>query len=281
MRWKDLRRSENVEDRRGMRRPMMIAGGGIGTVVVVLLIALLGGDPGAILQNQPPGSGFNEPAPPPADADEMAQFVSAVLGSTEEVWDEQFRQMGSTYRPPKLILFSGQVQSACGFASAAVGPFYCPGDQQVYIDLSFYDMLKQRFGAPGDFAQAYVIAHEVGHHVQNLLGEADKLDRARRTLSEAEFNKHLVRFELQADFYAGVWAHHADKMRGVLESGDLEEALNAAQAIGDDNIQRQTQGYVVPESFTHGTSAQRMRWFRKGFETGDIRQGDTFSVPEP
>jgi len=201
-----------------------------------------------------------------------------VLADTEDVWTQLFQEMGSRYEQPKLVLFSGQVRSACGMASSASGPFYCPADRNVYIDLVFYQELKQRFGAPGDFAQAYVIAHEVGHHVQNLLGISDKVQAMRGRVSEAEYNQMSVRLELQADFFAGVWAHHADRMKGILEEGDVEEALGAANAIGDDTLQRQTQGHVVPDSFTHGSSEQRMRWFLKGLKTGDLSQGDTFSA---
>jgi predicted metalloprotease len=210
----------------------------------------------------------------------MGKFVAVVLADTEDVWNKQFQDMRRQYREPKLILFTGRVQSACGHASAASGPFYCPADQHVYIDLAFYRELKERFKAPGDFAQAYVIAHEVGHHVQRLMGTTERIDSMRGRVSEAEYNRLSVRLELQADFYAGVWAHHAQKVKRILEPGDVEEALRAAAAIGDDRLQKQSQGYVVPDSFTHGTSEQRVRWFRRGFETGDLRQGDTFSVPD-
>ena len=208
----------------------------------------------------------------------MADFVSAVLGETEDVWREIFARSGQAYREPRLVLFSGAVQSACGFAESAMGPFYCPGDQKVYLDMAFFEELSRRFGAPGDFAQAYVIAHEVGHHVQNLLGITDRVHSMRARVSEAEYNQLSVRLELQADFLAGVWAHHAERARQILESGDIEEALNAASAIGDDRIQKRTQGYVVPDAFTHGTSAQRARWFRLGLETGDLSKGDTFET---
>ncbi len=252
-------------------------------LVLVVLTLVMGGDPTALLKNLGNGGGpgvqVQQAAPNPAE-DRLARFVSVVLADTEDVWNEQFKRLGKTYQEPPLVLFTGQVQSACGFASAAVGPFYCPGDSKVYIDLSFYDQLQRRFGAPGDFAQAYVIAHEVGHHVQKLLGISDKADAMRQRLSKTEFNRVSVRLELQADFLAGVWAHHTQQSKHVLEQGDLEEALNAATAIGDDNLQRQTTGHVVPDSFTHGTSEQRARWFRKGFTTGDISQGDTFEVPD-
>jgi len=212
------------------------------------------------------------------EEDELAEFVSVVLADTEDVWNKLFSEEGQSYREPKLVLFTGQVQSACGFASAAVGPFYCPGDETVYIDLQFYDELRRKFGAPGDFAQAYVIAHEIGHHVQKQLGITSKVDAMRGRVSQEEFNQLSVRLELQADFFAGVWAHHAQRMQQILEPGDINEALQAAGAIGDDRLQKQAQGYVVPESFTHGTSEQRERWFRRGFESGDMAQGDTFNA---
>jgi predicted metalloprotease len=212
--------------------------------------------------------------------DEGADFVSAVLGETEDVWSEIFSQRGQTYQRPHLVLFSGEARSACGLADAATGPFYCPGDQKVYLDMSFFQELEQRFGSSGDFARAYVIAHEIGHHVQNQLGIMAKVDRLRDRLSESEYRKVSVRLELQADFFAGVWAHHAEKSRHILEEGDVAEALNAASAIGDDRIQKQTQGYVVPDAFTHGTSEQRVRWFTKGLKTGDLQQGDTFNADQ-
>ena len=277
MLWKGRRQSENVEDRRGMSAKGMV-GGGIGTIVLILVVYFLGGDPRQIIQMTQMDTG-QTPAPRQISAEEqeLAQFVSVVLAETEDVWSELFSAQGATYRLPKLVLFSGSVQSACGFSSAATGPFYCPGDERVYIDLSFCDELKQRFKAPGDFALAYVIAHEVGHHVQNQLGIMAKVMPLRSRLSEKEFNAYLVRLELQADYFAGVWAHYAKRM-DILEEGDIEEALNAASAVGDDRIQKSARGYVVPDSFTHGTSAQRREWFAKGFKSGDIREGDTFSV---
>jgi len=279
MRWKGRKESSNVEDRRGMSiKGKGIVGGGIGTIAIALVVLLLGGDPTDILQNvqstdQSTGSNYTETA----EDKELAQFVSVVLAETENVWHNIFKKEGSTYREPKLVLFSGKVESACGVAGASTGPFYCPGDEKLYIDLSFYDELQKRFKAPGDFAMAYVIAHEVGHHIQNLTGVMDKMNELRSQLSEQEYNKYSVRLELQADFYAGIWAHYTEQ-EALLESGDLEEALNAASAVGDDNIQKQAQGYVVPESFTHGTSEQRKKWFYKGFTSGDINQGDTFST---
>lgn len=259
------------------RLPMV--GGGLGLLVIVVISLLTGADPRALLDlaGGGQGGGAQQPAAT-APTDELAQFVSVVLADTEDVWNDQFTRLGRAYEEPKLVLFSGMVQSACGNASAAVGPFYCPGDRNVYIDLKFYDELQRRFGASGDFAQAYVIAHEVGHHVQNLLGISDKVDALRGRVDKTDLNEASVRLELQADFFAGVWAHHTQRAKRVLEAGDLDEALRAATAIGDDNIQKQSQGYVVPDSFTHGTSEQRARWFRKGFETGDIGQGDTFAL---
>jgi predicted metalloprotease len=280
MRWKGERESQNVEDVRGSRKGLAV-GGGIGTVVILAIALLFGADPRALLE-QLQGGGASAPAtqgsrPVNAEEEEQKRFTSVVLASTEDVWADIFRREGLQYKEPKLRLFTDQVSSACGNASAAVGPFYCPGDLRVYLDLSFFSELKNRFRAPGDFAQAYVIAHEIGHHVQKLLGTSDKVDAMRGRLSEREMNDLSVRLELQADFYAGVWAYYAQK-KGLLEVGDLEEALRAATAIGDDRLQRESQGYVVPDSFTHGTSEQRARWFRKGLETGDIRQGDTFNT---
>lgn len=280
MRWEDLPRSDNVEDRRGSPgRAMLVGGGGIGTLAIIIIYALLGGDPKQLLQ-QLPQAGYEQPSNQTFSPEEkqLADFVSAVLADTEDVWHKKFAEMGATYQDPKLVLFTGQVQSSCGFASAAMGPFYCPEDRKAYIDLSFYQELKQRFHSPGDFAQAYVIAHEIGHHVQNLLGVSDKVHQLQRRANEKEANALSVRLELQADFYAGVWAHYAQQYHNVLEPGDIDEALKAATAIGDDNIQKQSQGYVVPDSFTHGTGEQRVRWFRKGFDTGDMKQGDTFNA---
>jgi predicted metalloprotease len=242
-----------------------------------VLALLFGADPRQLLETLPQGG--NGPAtsqPASAEEEELKQFVSVVLAQTEDAWTEEFRRLGKSYRKPVLVLFSGQVESACGVASAAVGPFYCSGDEKLYIDLSFFQELRTKFGAPGDFAIAYVVAHEVGHHVQNLLGIMDRVDNGRRRMSEGDTNQVSVRLELQADFFAGVWAYHA-RNRGIVEPGDVEEALGAASAVGDDRLQRESQGYVVPDSFTHGSSEQRIRWFRRGLETGDIRQGDTFS----
>jgi len=307
MRWKTGRRSENVEDRRseagfpglpgglgGGRMPVRIGrrgvGGGIGTIVLVLAALYFGVDPSVFMNGggvaptpsgrQASSYGSTAPSAPRSGApqDELADFISVVLGDTEDTWHSLFRNMGKGYQEPKLVLFTGAVQSACGFAQAAMGPFYCPSDNKVYIDLAFYDELRSRFGAPGDFAQAYVIAHEVGHHVQNLLGISDKVQAVRQRVGEEEGNQLSVRLELQADCLSGVWAHHADRARNILEAGDVEEALRAAAAIGDDRLQKQSRGYVTPDSFTHGSSQQRVRWFRSGLEDGRLSACDTFSA---
>ena len=256
----------------------MMVGGGIGTILIVLAVYLLGGDPTQILNTmQSNDSQTTAPYQGTAEENEIAQFVSVVLAETEDVWTELFRKEGLNYDYPKLVLYTGSVQSACGFSGAATGPFYCPGDHKLYIDLSFFDELQKRFKAPGDFAMAYVVAHEVGHHVQTLLGTNEKVMSLRSRLSEKEFNKYLIRLELQADYFAGVWAHYVKRM-DLLEEGDVEEALNAASAVGDDRIQKSTQGYVVPDSFTHGTSEQRKKWFYQGFRSGDLNGGDTFNA---
>jgi predicted metalloprotease len=281
MRWKDERRSENVEDRRRIPTAGIAIGGGVGTLLLVALALFLGAEPRDVLKLvQQKEQGAARQANRPADPveEERKDFVSVVLAETEDVWKGLFRKMNREYREPHLVLFTDRVDSACGFASAAVGPFYCPGDERVYIDLSFYRELKERFRAPGEFAEAYVIAHEIGHHVQNLLGISAEVQAQRQRSSKEESNRLSVRLELQADFLAGVWAHHADKSRRILEAGDLESALRAASAIGDDRLQRQARGYVVPDSFTHGSSEQRVRWFRRGWGTGDISQGDTFAA---
>ena len=275
MRWQGRRESDNVEDRRG-RGGSTIVGGGLGVLVLGLIVYLLGGDPSQLLNQTHTSTPAKEEVIAAQEA--SAKFVKVVLADTEDVWNKLFQENGSQYQEPHLVLFSGTVQSGCGGASAATGPFYCPMDQRVYIDLSFYDELQQRFKAPGDFAMAYVVAHEVGHHIQNILGISGKVQAARGRVSEEESNALSVKLELQADFLAGVWAHHAQKMKNILDPGDIEEALNAAHAIGDDNLQKQAQGYAVPESFTHGTSQQRMYWFKKGFDSGDMNQGDTFNA---
>lgn len=280
MLWKGRRESTNVEDRRGMSagKGIAVGGGLIGVIVLLLNMFLGGGDPSTL-----PDPGATEPAQqlsPEEQArdDERASFVKVVLADTEDVWEKLFANQGG-YQKPILVLFRQSVQSACGMAGSATGPFYCPGDQKVYIDLSFYEQMQNDLNAPGDFAMAYVIAHEVGHHIQYLNGTSEKMSRLRQQLSEEEYNKYSVKLELQADFLAGVWANHAQRMKNILEPNDIEEALNAANAIGDDRLQKQARGTVVPESFTHGTSAQRMYWFKKGFETGDISQGNTFNDP--
>ncbi|ULT57376.1 zinc metallopeptidase [Neobacillus drentensis] len=273
MKWKGRRESSNIEDRRGMGGKTII-GGGIGSIIIILLFTLLGGNPSNLINNMTTNNGAdsNTPYQESAQEKEQADFVSVVLADTEDIWSEEFKKRGLTYENPKLVLYTGSVQSACGSASAAVGPFYCPGDHKLYIDLSFYQELKDKFKAPGDFAMAYVIAHEVGHHVQTLLHSGDQVSAAVK-----KTNDYSVRFELQADYLAGVWAHYAEG-KGYLEKGDIEEALNAANAVGDDNIQKKAQGYVVPESFTHGTSEQRKRWFNKGFKNGTIEGGNTFNT---
>ena len=281
MRWQMGRRSGNLEDRRGMRVSSRTAGGGLGLLILAVVAMYFGIDPSVILDQttmttgtQP--SSYSTPVERSSVEDGLADFVSTVLADTEDTWHGLFRQMGRTYKEPTLVLFTGAVESACGYASAAVGPFYCPSDHKVYIDLSFYNDLKDRFGAPGDFAQAYVIAHEIGHHVQTLLGITEKTHALRSRLNEAEANKLSVMTELQADCLAGVWAYHANKTRHLLEQGDVEEGLNAASSIGDDRLQEKSRRYVTPDSFTHGSSAQRVYWFKRGIETGEIGRCDTF-----
>lgn len=278
MKWKERQASSNVEDRRGMSgKGIAGIGGGLG-LVIVIIVTLLGGDPGELLGNIGSTDQNNSaPYEETQEEKELAQFVSVVLADTERVWTEEFREQGLEYKEPKLVLYSGSVDSACGTAGSSVGPFYCPGDMKLYIDLSFYQELKNQFQAPGDFAMAYVIAHEVGHHIQTLLGTSEKEMPSRSSVSEKEYNKYSVRLELQADYLAGVWANHVQG-ENLLEEGDLEEALKAASGVGDDTIQKRSRGYVVPDSFTHGTSEQRKRWFYKGFQNGTIKGGDTFST---
>ncbi len=279
MKWRDQRESTNVEDRRGATGKR-VALGGLGGLVVLVLALLFGVNPETLLNQgtqDSPSSTSQAPRQTNANEEELRKFTGVVLASTEDFWNGMFRQNGRQYREPKLTLFTDQVRSACGNAGASVGPFYCPGDERIYLDLAFFQELRTRFQAPGDFAQAYVIAHEVGHHIQQMLGTMDKVHASQQRMGEAQSNDLSVRLELQADFYAGVWANYAQK-KGLLEAGDLEEALRAATSIGDDRLQKETQGYAVPDSFTHGTSEQRVRWFRKGFETGDMRQGDTFNT---
>ncbi len=284
MRWRGERQSDNVEDRRGMRvsRGAKVGGiSGLGLVAIVVVSLLLGVDPTMVLQQVGqglPSSTTIEESAQPAANDDMRNFVAVVLAETEDVWNEQFSNAGRTYQEPKLVLFSGAVDSACGFAQSATGPFYCPADQKVYLDLAFFDELHSRFGASGDFAQAYVIAHEIGHHVQRQLGIIQKVTQLQARASSFEKNKLNVLLELQADCLAGMWAHQAQKKRDILEEGDLEEGINAASAVGDDRIQKKTQGYVVPDSFTHGSSAQRVSWFKRGFEQGNFQACDTFNA---
>ncbi len=278
MRWKNLRRSENVDDQRGRRGGGGLAIGGLGTIVLIVLALIFGFDPMPLLQQQGGAGGTVREAPLSPEDRERVDFVKAVLGSTEDVWAEEFARMGKRYEPARLHLFSGTVQSGCGFAGAQMGPFYCPADRTVYIDLSFFRELHERFGAPGDFAQAYVIAHEVGHHVQNLLGISAQVQQARQRAGEVEGNELSVRLELQADFLAGMWARKGQQRFDFLEEGDLEEALNAANRIGDDTLQKQAQGHVVPDSFTHGSSAQRMRWFKKGLQSDQFDPNNTFQT---
>ena len=279
MRWRGERQSSNIEDRRGLSGGKVAVGGGLGTVLILIIALIFGADPRQLLEQVPtePSSEVQSSRPLNREEEQLKEFVGVVLAKSEDVWNKLFQQNGRQYREPTLVLFTNQVESACGRAGASVGPFYCPGDEKVYIDLSFYEELKRRFQAPGDFAQAYVIAHEVGHHVQHLLGISDRVDAMRGRVSQAEANQLSVRLELQADFFAGVFARYV-KDQGILDPGDIQEALTAASAIGDDKIQRQTTGYVVPDSFTHGSSEQRLRWFKRGYDSGDIRQGDTFSA---
>jgi len=281
MKWTGRRESSNVDDRRGISGGGLAVGGGIIGVIVLLVRFFVLGDSSAINDAMPQQGGPQQEmtAEEKKLDDERASFVKVVLADTEDVWNQLFSKSGKKYVEPTLVMFRQSVQSACGMAGAATGPFYCPGDQQVYIDLSFFEDMQNKLHAGGDFAMAYVIAHEVGHHIQKLNGTSDKMNQLRQRLSEEEYNKYSVMLELQADFLAGVWAHHAQKMKNILEENDIEEALNAANAIGDDRLQKEAQGRVVPESFTHGTSAQRVYWFKKGFETGDVSQGNTFQDP--
>lgn len=284
MRWLNTRMSDNVEDRRGSGGGMrnLGIGGGIGGIIIIVLALLLKQDPQQIMQQVQQGTGGTEQSEKVTErSDEMSKFAATMMANTEDVWQKLFTNMNKTYTDPKMVIFTEASQSGCGFAQSAMGPFYCPADQKVYLDLSFFNEMQQRFNVSGDFAQAYVIAHEVGHHVQNLLGISDKVQAMRQRVSEKEYNKLSVKLELQADFFAGIWAYYAQKMNFVqLDPGDIEEALNAANAVGDDKLQQAGQGHVVPDAFTHGTSAQRMRWFKKGFDTGDLSQGDTFNATD-
>ncbi len=281
MRWRGRRMSENVEDRRGLSGRQVAVGGGLGAIALAVIVMLLGGNPEEVMQNlqAPAPAGQEQAQPLSREERELGEFVGVILADTEDVWNKIFQEGGESYREPKLVLFTNATESACGYAQSATGPFYCPGDEKVYIDLGFFQEMQQRLGARGDFAWAYVIAHEVGHHVQNQLGVMEQFQRKSQQADAREANRLLVRLELQADFLAGVWAHHAQRMKNLLEEGDIEEGLNAASSVGDDRIMRQQQGYVVPDAFTHGSSAQRVRWFTKGLKSGDLSQGDTFSLP--
>lgn len=279
MRWQNREQSSNVEDRRGRTIKRVGGGIGIGAILMAVFALIMGENPLNVLQQVTNQQTEEVATETNKQEDVLAQFVGVVLKETESVWSKVFReQLNEQYIEPKLVLYSGEDNTGCGYAQSTTGPFYCPADQRVYIDLSFYEELQTRFKAPGDFAMAYIIAHEVGHHVQNLLGITTEVENQRRKLSEADGNKLSVALELQADFLAGVWAHNTQKMENILEKGDIEEALNAASSVGDDRIQMEARGYVVPDAFTHGTSAQRMFWFKKGYETGDINQGDTFKA---
>ena len=282
MRWQNRRKSTNVVDRRGMRSRGAKLGGGLGAVILVVLYLVFGGKTEDIPQGiQSLQTNETQSVRPLSPAEKkMGDFVSVVLADTEDVWHTLLRREGLQYREPKLVLFSGATQSACGFAQSATGPFYCPGDEIVYIDLDFLQSMQRQLGAPGDFAMAYVIAHEIGHHVQKLMGIMEKINRMRQQLSTREYNRYMIGLELQADFLAGIWAHHAQRMKNILEEGDIEEGINAAAAVGDDRIQKRSRGYVVPDSFTHGTSKQRAYWFLKGFKTGDLNQGNTFAAED-
>ncbi len=279
MKWTGRRESGNVEDRRRLSGGKIALGGGAIGIIILLINLFMGGDPNQLLeQMQQVNAGQEQQVNISPEEDEMAKYVSVALADNEDVWHQIFKENGMEYKEPKVVLFRGATQSGCGNASSAIGPFYCPADEKVYIDLTFFDELKNRFGAEGgDFAIAYVLAHEIGHHVQHLLGTSDKVHEQQQQLSEKQGNKLSVALELQADFYAGVWANRNNKMKNVIEDGDIEEALSAASAVGDDKLQKQSQGYVVPDAFTHGTSEQRMYWFKRGYSTGDIRNGDTFS----
>ena len=281
--WKDRRQSDNFEDRRSGTGRRIASIGGFGTIIIALVVWLMGGNPMEVLQVLQSGTTMEQQSTEVQKnrhEEELVQFSRVILADTEDVWNKLFKEKSQTYREPILVTFSNSVESACGLTSAATGPFYCPGDEKLYIDLVFFEELQQQLNASGDFVIAYVIAHEVGHHVQKLMGTMDKFNNMRDKLSKKEFNRLNVKLELQADFYAGVWAHHAQKMKNIMEQGDLEEAINAASAIGDDRLQKQSQGKVTPDSFTHGTSKQRMYWFKLGYDSGDVSKGDTFNAQE-
>jgi hypothetical protein len=283
MQWKGRRQSGNIEDRRGVTARGATIGGGLGGLVLIVIVLLMGGNPEEVMQGleAPPMAGQENARPLSSQERELGEFVGVILADTEDVWNELFRRDGLQYREPGLVMFSGATHSACGYAQSATGPFYCPADEKVYIDLEFFQEMLQRLGAGGDFALAYVIAHEVGHHVQHQLGIMEEVQATMARTNQREANRLMVRLELQADFLAGVWAHHAQRMKGSLEAGDIEEGMNAASAVGDDRIMKQQQGYVVPDAFTHGTSEQRVRWFTLGYRTGNLSRGDTFAVSQP
>lgn len=282
MRWQGRRQSTNVDDRRKISAGKMVAGGGIGAIIIYFLVMFMGGEPGSLpIDLSQIGGGSTVELTPEQEAEDekRAEFIRVVLAETEDIWNEIFRrEYNQDYPEPTLVMFRDMVQSGCGTASAQSGPFYCPADKQIYLDLSFFEDMQNKFNAPGEFAMAYVLAHEVGHHIQTVLGISQKVHAERSRLSQTEYNKLSVKLELQADFLAGVWAHYTRKMKDIIEPGDIESAMNAANAIGDDRLQQQYQGRVVPDAFTHGTSQQRMYWFKKGYETGDLSQGDTFST---
>ena len=278
MLWKGRKQSANVEDRRGVTGRQVAVGGGLGAIALAVIVLLLGGNPQEVMQSMQTSPPSGQAQALTQEEKELGEFVGVILADTEDVWNQLFQQEGERYREPKLVLFTNATDSACGYAQSASGPFYCPGDEKVYIDLGFFQEMQQKLGARGDFAWAYVIAHEIGHHVQNLLGVMQQAQGRMQQVDPQEANQLLVRLELQADFLAGVWAHHAQRMKGLLEQGDIEEGMNAASSVGDDRIMKQQQGYVVPDAFTHGTSEQRVRWFTKGFKIGDMNQGNTFAL---
>lgn len=280
MLWKGRRQSDHIEDRRTQTGRRVAVGGGLGALVITVILLLLGGNPDEVMQNlQTPASGEQQQVRVLSEEDKaLGEFVSVILADTEDVWNDIFQNQDLDYREPGLVMFTNVTDSACGYAQSVTGPFYCPGDEKVYIDLDFFQEMQQRLGSNGDFAWAYVIAHEIGHHIQNQLGILQQIEEKKQLANQRQSNRLMVCLELQADFLAGVWAHHAQRMKGILESGDIEEGINAAAAVGDDRIMRQQQGFVVPDAFTHGTSAQRVGWFTLGFKTGDLSQGDTFSA---
>jgi predicted metalloprotease len=280
MLWKGRKQSDRIEDRRGQTGRRVAVGGGLGALVLTVIILLLGGNPDKVIQNlqSPALSNQQQVRALTEEEKELGEFVGVILADTEDVWNEVFRRQGMDYHEPGLVMFTNITESACGYAQSVTGPFYCPGDEKVYIDLGFFQEMQKMLGARGDFAWAYVIAHEIGHHIQNQLGILQQVEEKKQRANQREANRLMVCLELQADFLAGVWAHHAQRMKGILESGDIEEGINAAASVGDDRIMKQQQGFVVPDAFTHGTSEQRVKWFTLGFKSGDLSQGDTFSA---